>query len=77
MDKNKNSTPTLTPVSTAIPSLANQNNNNNNNSTINVNPIVSSPSSTNDLQYSVNQTRTTKKKKMSDEEILEKLRFFF
>lgn len=75
MDKNKNSTSTLSPVLSTVSSLANQNNNNNN-STI-VNPIVTSPTSTNDLQYSANQTRstTTKKKKMTDEEILEKLRF--
>ena len=75
MDKNKNSTSALSPILSTVSSLANQNNNNNN-PTI-VNPIVTSPTSTNDLQYSANQTRstTTKKKKMTDEEILEKLRF--
>lgn len=77
LDKNKNSTSTLSPVLSTVSSLAIQNNNNNNSTIVNVNPIVTSPTSTNDLQYPANQTRstTTKKKKMTDEEILEKLRF--
>lgn len=52
--------------------MANQKNNNNNN---HFSETVS-PSANNDMQYSsVNQTRnSTRKKKMSDEEILEKLR---
>lgn len=69
LDKNKNSTTTITPVTTTS-SVANNkinNNNNNNNATVS--------SSGNDMQYSVNQTRnSTRKKKMTDEEILEKLR---
>lgn len=78
MDKNKNSTSALSPVISTVSSLANQNNNNNNSTIVNVNPVVTSPTTnTNDLQ-SVNQTRsaTAKKKKMTDEEILEKLRLF-
>lgn len=68
-DKNKNSTTTITPVTTtaSVANHKNINNNNNNNAAV-------SPSA-NDMQYSVNQTRnSTRKKKMSDEEILEKLR---
>lgn len=72
LDKNKNSTSILTSSSLTI------HNNNNHHSTVanaNVNPPVSSPSCANDLQFSVNQTRcSNKKKKMTDEEILEKLR---
>lgn len=53
---------------TTTASVANHKNINNNNS------ATVSPSA-NDVQYSVNQTRnSTRKKKMSDEEILEKLR---
>lgn len=72
LDKNKNSTPITTPVTTTTSSVPNHKNNNytnNNNNNATVSP------SANDTQYSVNQTRnSTRKKKMTDEEILEKLR---
>jgi p21-activated kinase 1 len=71
LDKNKNSTTTITPVTTTA-SVANHKNNNHN---LNNNNNAAVSPSANDVQYSVNQTRnSTRKKKMSDEEILEKLR---
>lgn len=73
LDKNKNSTPIVTP---AITTTAN-----NNTATVNVNTTVTSPNITTTEQQPqpqappTNQTRSSaKKKKMTDEEILEKLR---
>lgn len=66
LDKNKNSTAILTPPATTTTT-------NNNTTTANINTIVTSP--TGHTEAPPNQTRnSTKKKKMSDEEILEKLR---
>ena len=78
LDKNKNSTSTVTPVTTTSSFSTNKiNNNSSSNNNINNNNAAVSPSSANDLHYSVNQNQTrssTRKKKMTDEEILEKLR---
>jgi p21-activated kinase 1 len=68
LDKNKNSTPIMTPAATTTTT---------NNNTATVNTIVTSPTTGNEQPPPppANQTRSsTKKKKMSDEEILEKLR---
>lgn len=71
VDKNKNTTPIMTPVITTTT---------NNNTAPTVNTTVTSPITTTEQQPQpqappTNQTRnSTKKKKMSDEEILEKLR---
>ncbi|CAH1720817.1 unnamed protein product [Chironomus riparius] len=71
VDKNKNTTPIMTPVITTMT---------NNNTAVTVNTTVTSPITTTEQQPQpqappTNQTRnSTKKKKMSDEEILEKLR---
>lgn len=67
LDKNKNSTATLTPPPTTTTTT------NNNTATANINTTVTSP--TGHTEPPTNQTRTSaKKKKMTDEEILEKLR---